>query len=142
MSITGATTSIALAVAGLFPTSQLLQGFEADNVFSTDAIRSAEVLMGVDGILSAGFVFVEIRQTFMLQADSPSNSLFDIWWLTNQANEDSLPATGQVNLFAISQKWSMVNGHLTSYKPMSDTKKLLQPRHFEITWGRISPAPA
>jgi hypothetical protein len=98
--------------------------------------------MGVDGILSAGFVFVEVRQTFMLQADSPSCSLFDIWWLTNQANEDSLPATGQVNLFAIGQKWSMANGHLTSYKPMSDAKKLLQPRHFEITWGRISPAPA
>lgn len=139
-SITGATSSIAISVNTVFPSPQTLFGFEADNVFETEAIDSAEFYMGVDGKLSGGFVFVPVRQTIMLQADSPSCALFDIWWSSMQSNKDVFFANGVANLFAISQKWQMNNGLLTSYKPMSDVKKLLQPRHFTITWESISPA--
>lgn len=139
-SITGATSTIALSIAGLFPAPQLLKGYEADNVFETDSIDSAEFYMGVDGKLSAGFVFVPVRQTFMLQADSSSNALFDLWWTTMQQSRDVLFATGVVTLTAISTKWAMNNGILTSYPPMPNVKKLLQPRHFTVTWESITPA--
>jgi hypothetical protein len=139
-SITGATSTFTLTIPGLFGAPQTLQGFEADNVFDTEPIDSAEYYMGVDGILSAGFVFVPIRQTVMLQADSPSAPIFDAWWTTMQAIKDVLFANGNVVLTAIGTKWNMSNGILTSYQPMPNVKKLLQPRHFTITWNTISPS--
>lgn len=139
MSLTGATAVIQLSIAGLFPTPQQLQGFAADDVFDTDAIESAEVLMGVDGIMSAGFVFVPVPQTYTLQADSPSVFIFDQWWAAQQAAEDTFPASGVVYLTAIGAKYNMTNGVLTSWKPTPDVKKLLQPRKFRITWQRIFP---
>lgn len=139
-SITGATSTIALSIPGLFPAPQLLKGFEADNVFDTEPIDSAEFYMGVDGKLSAGFVFVPVRQTFMLQADSASNQLFDLWWTTMQQTKDVLFASGIVTLTAIGTKWAMNNGILTSFPPMPAVKKLLQPRHYTVTWESITPA--
>lgn len=139
-SITGATAIVMLAVPGLFPIPQQLQGFAADDVFSTDPLESAEVLMGVDGRLSGGFVYVATRQNYSLQADSASVSFFDTWWLAMQSLRDALPANGLISQPALGKKFSMTRGFLTGYKPIGDTKKLIQPQPFAITWERISPS--
>jgi hypothetical protein len=39
--------------------------------------------------MTAGFVFVEIKQKIMLMADSPSNLIMDTWWAQQQAAEDA-----------------------------------------------------
>lgn len=140
-SITGSTAVYQLAVGGLFNTPQRLQGFAADDVWSTPAVQSAEVLMGVDGVMSAGFVFVPIVQSISIQADSDSGILFDEWWAAQQAAEDIYFANATVVLKALGQKWNMNRGVLTSYAPIPDVKKLIQPRKFEITWNGMSPAP-
>jgi hypothetical protein len=140
-SITGATAAYLLSIQGLYDLPQLLQGFAADDVFSTPAIKSAETLMGVDGFLSAGFVYAEIVQSISIQADSDSGALFDDWWAAQQAAEDIYYANATVGLKAIRRKWTMTRGVLTGYAPIPDVKKLLQPRKFEITWNAMSPAP-
>lgn len=140
-SITGATAAYLLSVEGLFDTPIALQGFAVDDVFSTPAIRSAETQMGVDGFMSAGFVYTEIVQSIAIQADSDSGSLFDEWWTAQQAAEELYIANAVVLLKAINRKWTMTRGVLTSYAPIPDAKKLLQPRKFEITWNTMSPAP-
>lgn len=140
-SLTGATAIYALGVTGLYTVPQQLQGFAADDVFSTEAIQSAEVLMGVDGNLSAGFVYVPVVQNISLQADSPSNDLFDQWWAAQQAAEETYIANALITLKAIGKKWTLTRGFLTKYSPVPDTKKLIQPRQYGITWNRVSPAP-
>ena len=35
----------------------------------------------------------------------------------------------------------MNNGVLSGYKPISDAKKVLQPRKFSITWESVNPLP-
>jgi len=139
-SITGANAVIMLTITGLFPIPQQLQGFAADDVFSTDALESAEVLMGVDRKLSGGFVAVAVRQRYSLQADSPSIFIFDQWWQAQQQQGEVFPANGVVLLTAVNKKWILTRGFLTGYKPMPDTKKLLQPQEFTISWESSLPA--
>lgn len=140
-SITGASATILLAVGTIFPVPVQLQGFAVDDVYTVDDIEPNETLMGVDGELSGGRVNVPIPWTVALQADSASNLFFDQWNAQEQATQQSYIATGIVNLFALGTKWVMTRGFLTRFKPMPDAKKLLQPRHYRITWQNVSPAP-
>ena len=141
MSLTSANAIITLAIGTVFPIPVQIQGFAADDIFSTPAIKSAETLMGVDGKLSAGFVFVPVEQEFMIQADSPSNLVFDTWHALQQTTSELFAATGLIVLQGISTSWILNNGYLTSYPPLPDAKKLLQPRRYGITWESVSPAP-
>lgn len=140
-SITGATAAYQLAITDLYDSPQQLQGFAADDVFSTPPIQSIETLMGVDGKMSAGFVYVEVKQSISLQADSDSNQLFDQWWAAQQDAQDVFFANATVLLFALGQKWQMTRGVLSQYHPIPDVKKLIQPRKYEITWNYMSAAP-
>ena len=140
-SITGATATYQLGITGLYNAPQYLQGFAADDVFSTPGIESAETMMGVDGYMSAGFVFVVIKQTISIQADSSSNNIFDQWWSTQQQERTVYFANATVVLNSLGVKWNMRRGVLSNYSPIPDVKKLIQPRKFEITWNSMSPAP-
>lgn len=140
-SITSANAVLTLAQPILFPVPVQLQGFAADDVYDIDQIKSVETVMGVDGILSGGFVYVEVMQNITLQADSASNDFFDTLWAQMQAAQDIYPISGLVILPSILTKFAMRNGFLTGYKPAPDAKKTLQPRKYQITWNSIAPAP-
>ncbi len=139
--ITSADAIYMLTIPSIFPVPQQLQGFAADDVFSTDAQQVAQTTMGVDGLLSAGFVFVSVNQMIALQADSDSNVLFDAWQEAQKAAKTIFPAIGLVILPSLQRKWSMTKGILKTYPPLPDAKATLQPRRFGIEWERISPAP-
>jgi len=149
--ITGANAIFTLSIAPplfapqvsptLFAAPAQLQGFAADDAFASEPLASVETLMGVDGVLSAGFVFVPIRMTITLQADSVSNDLFDSWYNAMQTTKDVYLAQGIVTLTTIQKKYALTNGSLTTYHPIADVRKLLQPRRFGITWQSVSPAP-
>lgn len=140
--ITAADAVLTLQIATLFPTPVQLQGFGVDDVYSLPSVRSAEVMMGVDGKLSAGFVFTPITQGLTLQADSQSNDVFDEWWTRQQANKTLYPAQGLIILPAIGKKYQQVEGFLTGYPPGPSAGRVLRARQFEITWQSILPQPA
>lgn len=140
--ITSANTILTLTQALLFPTPQQIQQFAADDVTDTDQVRNVETLMGVDGYLSAGFVFAPIMQNIALQANSPSIVFFDTIYAQQIAAEDAYAISGTLYFPGVSKKWSMVNGYLTDYKPTPDAKRTLQPQRFRITWNSVLPSPA
>jgi hypothetical protein len=140
-SVTAADIVYTLAVPRVFTATQI-QGFANDEVLDIPQIKSAEVMMGVDGVLSVGFVFVPIPQTLSLQADSLSNLFFDTWWAQMQATKGTYLASGLIKMPSIGTKYTLTGGALTGYKPLSNAKRLLQARTFEITWQNIAPAPA
>lgn len=139
--ITGATAVLTLAIVGLFNTPQQIQGFAADDIYDLDEIESIETLMGVDGILSGGFVWKPQMQTIMLQADSPSNDMFDVWYNQQKAARATYIANGVLSLPAIGLKFVQTNGFLTRYK-LPGAKKLVQPRRYGITWNDVIAQPA
>jgi hypothetical protein len=140
-SLTGATAVIQLQIAGLYDQPQQLQGFAADDIFETEAIQNVETLMGTDGYMSAGFVYVPKTMNISLQADSPSNAIFDNWYSIQESQADVYFGNAVVVLRALGQKWNLTRGVLQSYTPIPATKKLIQPRKYGILWNLMSPAP-
>lgn len=138
--ITAANAVFTLSIPGIFSAPQRLQGFDVDGVFDTDAVDVAEDKIGVDGILSAGFVFALVPMTVHLQADSQSITLFETWLATQKANLQTYLAQGQVQLPAIGRKYTLTNGVLKRPKQTSDVHRVLQARTFGLDWQDISPA--
>lgn len=141
-SITSANSVIYLAIAGLFPTPQQLQGFSADAIFDTEKLNNAEVSMGLDGHLSAGFIFKEVKWNVTLQSDSDSNFMFDQWYNAQQGGRELLPCSGVVLLETLNSKWTLNRGFLTGYQPIPAAKKILEPRNYELTFESIVPTVA
>lgn len=141
-SLTAANCVIMLSQSILFPNPQQLQGFAADDVTDIDSADILESLMGVDGNLSFGFTWVERHQKIMLQADSPSNAVFDVISSQQEATLTVYPLNGSIVLPSIGLKFILTNGGLKSYKTMPGVKKILQPREYGIVWNKVTPVPA
>lgn len=132
--ITAANSVYTLNIPNVTLSPTQLQGFAADEIFDTDPLEAAETLMGVDGILSAGFVFVPVNQAISLQADSVSSQVFDAWYAQEFANKTKYPATGQIVLPAIGIKWVLSQGFLMTYPVIPNAGRTLRPRKFTIRW--------
>lgn len=139
--ITSANAKFALAIPGLIPAPVQLQGFSADDIFDTEALEAGEVVMGVDGKLSAGFVYASLKQTISLQADSDSNVFFETLWYAERAASDKFFLFGTIILTSINRSYALSKGALTSYPALPDAKKTLAPRRYVIQWESINAAP-
>jgi hypothetical protein len=139
--LTVANSIIMLVIPDLFPVPQRLQGYAPDSVMSVEAVDSVETVMGLDGLLSAGWMPTPKIWTIELQADSPSTFMFDTWQQAQEAAKDAYIADGFVTLPAIGRLYTMTKGFLTNYAPMPDARKKLEPRRFRITWESIIGAP-
>jgi hypothetical protein len=139
--LTAANAIFQLSIPAVFQSPQQLQGFSADDIFDTDSQEAIQAIMGVDGFLSAGFTYVETKQSITLQADSASGAIFDAWRDAEKAALNAFPASATIILPAISRKWTMVRGFLTGYKPIPGAGKVLKPRTFGITWNSNGGAP-
>jgi hypothetical protein len=139
--ITGANAVFMLGIDGVYDSPQQLQGFGPDEISESETLKSAEVVMGVDGQMSAGFVYVPVVQKVTLAASSPSNAIFDAWWSAMQTGQEVLWANGIIILRSVGTKWIGTNGILTGYPIMPAVKRLLQARQFEITWESQIPVP-
>lgn len=141
MSLTAANSTITLSQATLFPTPITLQQYAADDVTDIEPARILEHQMGVDGVLSFGFVWAERMQEITLKADSPSIAFFDTISTQQEAVQDVYPLNGTILLPAIGKLFTLINGGLETYKPMPGVKKLLQPQRFRIVWNRCIAVP-
>jgi hypothetical protein len=139
--ITSANAIIMLSVNGVFSTPVQLQGFGPDELTDSQAIKSAEVQMGVDGTMSAGFVYVPAVQSVTLAASSTSNAIFDAWWSAMYVAAEAIFCNGTIVFRSTGKKWIGTNGILTGYKILPDAGKLLKAQKHEITWESLIPAP-
>ncbi|WP_407226389.1 phage tail fiber protein [Enterobacter roggenkampii] len=136
-SITSANSTYSLVINSVYPNAQILQGYAADDAFSVDAVDKAQVVMGVDGRQSAGYIFNPIVQTITLMPDSPSLEVFSNWINAMDAIREILKCTANISLPAIGKKYTLSNGVLVNYKPIPDVKKVMQAVPFKISWERV-----
>lgn len=139
--ITSSNSVFMLVIAGLFPVPQQLQGYSADAAFETEAADVAEVVLGVDGIMSAGYVPYLVRQTISLMPDSASASLFETWQQAQKAAQEIYYANGEISMPSVSRRYILTNGVVTSHVAIPGARRVLQARNFIITWGDVSPVP-
>ncbi len=138
--ITSANSVFSLTVTTLYLTPQTLQGYMADAAFEQEGVDIAETVLGVDGILSAGWVPQAYTQTISLMPNSPSSVLFETWAATENTLQDKLTANATITLKSTGRKYSLQNGYLTNYKPIPDAGRVLKGRPFRIVWNTVLPA--
>lgn len=140
--LTTANSQMMLSVTTLFPTPVPIQGYATDDAFDTDEIESAETKMGVDGRLSAGYTPYEVPLSIHLQADSPSNDLFDAWVAFEAQNKEKYVCNGTILIQGTGKLHTFTRGFLVKGSVMPAAKKTLDPRVFTIHFNSHSVAPA
>lgn len=135
--ITSANSAYALAVANLYPVPQILQGYGADDAFVTEANEMAETIMGVDGKLSAGYIFNPVRQTITIMPDSPSLIIFETWQQAQRTARELYRCNAVVRLPALGRKYTLKNGVLSSGTPIPGVRRTLAPVSFILTWESV-----
>ena len=136
--ITSANSVFTLVVAGLFPAPVQLRGYASDKAFTTEAVDLAEVQMGVDGRMTAGFVPNPVKQTITLQADSPSKDIFTAIIQAMKTAREVFYISGSISLPSTGESFALTRGILTNAKQIPDAQKVLQPMDFVITWESVS----
>lgn len=137
-SITSANSVFTLVVAGLFPAPVQLKGYASDKAFTTEAVDLAEVQMGVDGRMTAGFVPNPVKQTITLQADSPSKDIFTAVIQAMKTAREVFYISGSISLPSTGESFTLTRGILTNAKQIPDAQKVLQPVDYVITWESVN----
>jgi len=139
--LTSANSVLMLTVPGLYDTPQQLQGYAADDIFSVGQVSSAETAMGLDGILSAGYIPQIKQMTITLQANSDSIAIMDQWVDSQEQLREVFPCSMTVLISSVGMSYQCVNGFLTAQTLLPDAKKILQPRTFTLSFGVIQGQP-
>lgn len=140
-SITSANAVFTLIIPGIYPEPQTLQGWSTDDAFDSEPAETGVTRLGVDGLLSAGWVPSTTVVTVHFQADSVSIPVFQTWDTTETTLKEKFPASGIISLPSRSQQWALVNGFLRNVKRMPDARRVLEPVTYTMEWQTITPAP-
>lgn len=136
--ITSANSVFTIVVPGLFPAPVQLRGYSSDKAFTTEAVDMAEVQMGVDGRMTAGFVPNPVKQTITLQADSPSKDIFTALIQAMKTAREVYFVSGSITLPSTREAFTLTRGILTNAKQIPDAQKVLQPVDYVITWESVN----
>ena len=136
--ITSANSVFTIVVPGLFPAPVQLRGYATDRAFTTEAVDLAEVQMGVDGRMTAGFVPNPVKQTITLQADSPSKDIFTAVIQAMKTAREVFYISGSISLPSTGESFTLTRGILTNAKQIPDAEKVLQPVDYVITWESVN----
>jgi len=139
--LTSANSSFSLSCPSVFTTSQTIQGYSADDAFDTGEVKPSEVLMGVDGHLSGGYVPYPTVLTFMLQATSPSVLTMDQLLAAMDSAQETYELSATIVVPSVYKIYTFSHGFLTGQKKTPAAKKILQPQRYEITFRSCQPQP-
>lgn len=135
--ITSANSVFTITAPGLFPAPVQLRGYSSDKAFATEALTLAEVNMGVDGRMTAGYTPQPVVQTITLQADSPSKAIFAAVIQATKTGREVFYLSGTIDLPSTGESFAMRRGIITKGKQIPDAQKVLQPMDFEVTWESV-----
>ncbi len=136
--ITSANSVFTIVVPSLFPAPVQLYGYAIDKAFVTDALDLAEVQMGVDGRMTAGYTPMPTKQTVTLQADSPSKTIFMAIIEAMKTAREIFYVSGHISLPSTGETFTLTRGVLTTVKQIPDAQKVLQPMDFILTWESVN----
>ncbi len=141
--ITSANATFIVNVPDVFPTPQQLYGFATDDAFATEETDTAEVMLGVDGIMSYGWLPFLVPMTVTFQADSPSiTNTMEAWLAAQSGARQIYPAvSGQIILPQLGKEYSFQTGVLKRFSPTPPGKKVLMPQSYQLVWNYWSSRP-
>lgn len=139
--ITSANAVFTLLIPQLSAVPITVQGFATDDSFSQDEFDVAETVMGVDGVMSSGFLPSIKPQAVHLQANSDSINDFEALLAAQEAIKEIIPIiAGNITMSGNRSQFVMTRGTLKKVKRI-DGKKTLQPATYTINWQQVQTVP-
>lgn len=138
LDITSTNSKLFLTVEDLYPNAVQLQNFSTDQAISVDEQEIAQVRMGVDGGLAAGYVPNPYVITISFEAGSAS---LDVMWDIMQAmrnNNRIYSTTLMAQIESIGKVFEWSNGTLTSGTVIPGIKKTLDATSFKFSFARLN----
>lgn len=139
--LTSANCQLTIFALPFLPVPTIIEGFAADSAFLFDTPAVAEVVMGVDGKMSAGYLPSITRMTIQLQADSPSVRYFEDLFAAVKAARDVAWLYGSVALAGIGKSYTLTKGVMEQFTQAPPVGKILQPQTVQIAWNDVQPVP-
>jgi len=136
--ITSANLVLTIVVPGLYPVPVQISGFAPDTAFTVEAVQLAEVQMGVDGRMTAGYTPMPVTQEISLQADSPGRRVFDTIIAASKSAREILYISASLTLPSTGESFSFTKGVLNLGKQVPDAGKVLQVVSYTITWESVN----
>lgn len=145
ISITSANARLALSAsgpAGIIVGLFTVQGYAQDAAFAVETVDAAEVLMGVDGKMAAGYLPRITKFNVSLMANSPSRPLFEAIDNAQKVLGDVLTLNGVLAAPSLGTSWALVNGVLSRLTPIPTARRSFsEPVVYELSWESVTPAP-
>lgn len=138
-SLTSTNSVFILTAEGIYAGVRV-EGFASDDAFTFSTTEIGAGFMGVDGKFSTAYTPAPCPQDITLQADSSSIDIFDTIYAYTKTQRERVPLAGVITVTSTGKSYTLSNGVLVNYTPLSDHKRTLQPQRFQIVWGDVSPA--
>lgn len=139
--LTTANSVFMLGVANLYNVPVKIEGYTTDDSFMAEDVTNAEVMMGLDGKMSAGYTPYPTVLSVTLQADSSSNLIFDTLLQAEKLAREKYVLNASVLIPSVNRIFTFTRGFMTKASPLPANKKILQPRKFELTFQDMAWAP-
>ncbi len=139
--LTAANCQLTLFAIPYLPVPTLIEGFATDSAFLFDSPAVAEVMIGVDGKMSGGYLPSITRMTISLQADSPSVRYFEDLFSATKASREIAILGGAVALPSLGKSYTLTKGILEQFTQAPPVGKVLQPHTIQIAWNDVQPVP-
>ena len=139
--ITSVNSVLMLAVPLVFPVPQKIQGFSADTMFMSEPTDNVETVQGIDGVLSAGFVYNPTKMSLEIMPNSPSFPLLQAWDNYQNTVKEVAGGSASIVIPSIGQSFIIGQLYLTRVTRVPGAKRTLQPLIYELTCAQIIGAP-
>src|ERR1700761_4197254 len=111
--LTTANSAFVLLCPDVFGIPQLIEGYATEDAFSVPQYEIARAVMGVDAKLSGGFVPAVKELDVVLQADSPSNAVFQRIVQVMSAQREIVYLSATIEMPGQNELWQFTKGILT-----------------------------
>ena len=132
--ITSANAVLVLGVEELYPVGVQLTNFSTDQMLSSDDMEIAQVRMGVDGGMAAGYVANPFSLTITLEASSPSLTVMQSLLMAMKTNRTTYKCSVTLTIPSIKQVHFWRNGVLANGNPVPAPKKVLDPTSWKFVF--------
>ena len=137
--ITSANSSLRVTIATLYTAGVDVDQYEADRMFETAAVSNAEIVMGADGVMHAGWVPNPVELTINIMPNSNFGGIIDEVYAYENTGKVKLAVNAVLTLKSIGGAvYTFVGGVISNFTPSIAGARTLQGRPITITFESVT----
>ena len=137
LNISSANAALTCIVPNFYPQGFEVDDYAANDMFNTDGITNAELVMGADGKLHAGQIFNLFPFSITLSPTSAAGFKIEDWFTYELTTGAKMECNMVLILASIKRKYNLIDGVLVSFSQLPSGARILQPRTASFAFRSI-----